>query len=160
MGGRGLFNNMLEKIKKLLPFGLGVLLVVSLAGSYYFYSQLQSFKKSSDIVAAKELREVIASVSRLIRLPEDEEPILATVTDPEKLKDQPFFAKSKAGDKVLVYSKTEKAYLYDPVADILVDVGFVSTAGTGDAKSGTAAVKTQNTSTPVVPLVPTAPNKK
>ena len=47
---------------------------------------------------------------------------MATVSNPERLRDQPFFAQAKAGDKVLVYSIAKKVYLYDPANDIIVNV--------------------------------------
>ena len=76
-----------------------VLLVAALGSSGYFYNQLRELKKSPDAVAQAELSETIARVSRLIKLPEGETPVLATVSDPEKLKDQPFFANAKSGDR-------------------------------------------------------------
>jgi len=66
-------------------------------------------------------------VGRIIVLPNDEEPTVATVTDPEKLRDQVFFANAKAGDKVLIYTKARKAYLYDPIAGKLVEVAPITT---------------------------------
>ena len=102
---------------------LVILLVAAIGSAGYFYNQLRELRKTPDAVAQADLKETVARVSRLIRLPDGETPVLATVSDPEKLKDQPFFAKARAGDKVLVYSKAQKAYLYDPEADILIDVG-------------------------------------
>ena len=55
---------------------------------------------------------VLENVSKLVILPPDEQPTIATVADLDKLKDQPFFAKAEVGDKVLVYTKGKKAILY------------------------------------------------
>ena len=55
-------------------------------------------------------------------LPEDEEPSVATVADPEQLAGQPFFSKAKKGDKVLIYTNAQKAILYDPVAKKIIDI--------------------------------------
>ncbi len=69
-----------------------------------------------------EITDIVARVGELIVLPEGEEPTIATVTDPEKLRDQVFFANAKEGDVVLIYTGAQKAYLYDPKADKLVEV--------------------------------------
>jgi len=97
-----------------------------LAGAgYYYYRQATDLKKNpqkQQAVLQEEAKSLVADVSRLIVLPQDEEPTIATVSDPEKLKDQPFFANAKAGDKVLIYSKAKKAILYDPQNDKIVEV--------------------------------------
>ena len=44
--------------------------------------------------AQKELESLIAEIGRIIELPSGESPTLATVTDLEQVKEQPFFCKS------------------------------------------------------------------
>lgn len=106
---------------------LFLLLALSAAGAAaYFYTQVQDFKRNPQAVAQKEAQELIERVSRLIVLPEGETPTIATVTDPEALKDQPFFAKAKKGDKVLLYTNARKAILYDPVAGKILEVAPVN----------------------------------
>jgi len=51
---------------------------------------------------------------------------LATVTDKEKVKDQPFFARAENGDKVLIYANSKKAYLFRPVANRVIDMTTLS----------------------------------
>ncbi len=75
----------------------------------------------------KEASDLVAEVGKLILLPKDEVPTIATVTDPSKLADQAFFANAKAGDKVLLYTKARKAYLYDPIARRLIEVAPITT---------------------------------
>jgi hypothetical protein len=66
---------------------------------------------------------VIQDVGKLIELPQNEEPTIATVTDPEALKTEAFFKDAKVGDKLLVYSKSKKAILYRPDTHTIVAVG-------------------------------------
>jgi hypothetical protein len=101
-----------------------LLLVAASGAAFYFYREAQNMKVAAD--TESERNELIALVGKHIVLPSDEVPTIATVSDPERLKDQPFFAKAKAGDKALIYTGARKAYLYDPVADRLVDVAPVS----------------------------------
>ncbi len=77
-------------------------------------------------VAKSEQKKLIEQVEKLMVLPSDEEPTVATVTDPEKLKDQPFFSTAKAGDKVLIYANARKAILFDPTANKIIDVSPIN----------------------------------
>lgn len=77
--------------------------------------------------AAVEVGNIVEEVGALIMLPDGETPTVATVTEPEKLKDQAFFAHAKVGDKVLLYTIAKKAYLYDPLAKKLIEVAPITT---------------------------------
>jgi len=73
---------------------------------------------SMDLSEADRLK---AEVARLVALP-NEEPVIATVTDPSLLTGQTFFATAKAGDKVLIFTESKKAILYDPTAKKILEV--------------------------------------
>lgn len=73
-----------------------------------------------------EVEVLVEKVGEHMFLPYGEIPSLATVTEPEKLKGQSFFENAKEGDKVLIYSKSQKAILYDPNADKIVNIAPVS----------------------------------
>jgi hypothetical protein len=51
---------------------------------------------------------------------------VATVSDPEKLKEQPFFTQAKKGDKLLIYAKARKAILYDPAINKIIEVSTLN----------------------------------
>lgn len=113
-----------------------VLAIVAASASGYFYYQYTKAQKQLRVKtqvsitkeAQDETKKLIEEVGKLIELPKDEEPTIATVTDTEKLKDQPFFQKAKAGDKVLIYPKAQKSILYDPKNKRIVEAGFFTTA--------------------------------
>ena len=70
----------------------------------------------------QEVEDILVKVGKLIVLPEGEVPELATVQDAEALAaEQAFFEGTVDGDKLLVYS--QKALIYSPSRDILVNVG-------------------------------------
>lgn len=106
------------------PFNrfLFALLLAFIGLGFYFYSQNSALRGGSEVARRKEAEELVAIVGKLIILPTGEVPTVATVTDPEKLKDQSFFAKAKTGDKVLMYQIAKKAYLYDVVANRILEV--------------------------------------
>jgi len=108
--------------KKALLAVVTILFVASLATAAYFWKQLDDFKNNPQKVAQVEVDKVVSKVGQLMVLPEGEQPTVATVTDPDKLKDQPFFARAKKGDRVLIYTNARKAILYDEVANKIVEI--------------------------------------
>lgn len=105
---------------------LVVLLVLTGGGLAYYVLGGTNNKVASE----NELKEVVEKVGKLMVLPEGETPTLATVADPEKLKDQKFFINAKTGDKVLIYANSQKAILYNPASNKIVEVAPVN-LGTG-----------------------------
>ncbi len=103
-----------------------ILIVGAGYGAYWYMTSDTQESGSSETEtaqnAALETQDIISRVGKLIVLPEGEEPTIATVTDPEKLQEQAFFARAKVGDKVLIYTQARKAYLFDPQANILLEV--------------------------------------
>lgn len=108
---------------------LALALVGVSGAALYFYQQANVPKQDPTVAAQQEVATTVAKVGKLIALPEGEVPTVATVSDPEKLRDQPFFAKAKAGDKVLLYTNAKMVYLYDPVLNKILEVAPVN-AGT------------------------------
>ena len=105
---------------------LVILAVVAIGAAAYFYAQLNQLRQNPQQVAQEEVKSLVIKVGKLIVLPEGEEPTVATVTDPELLKDQPFFANAKTGDKVLIYTNARKAILYNPEENKIIEVAPVS----------------------------------
>lgn len=103
-----------------------------LIGLFFYYKPviMQKFTSNPKFEVQKEAEDLVKKVSKFILLPEGELPTIATVSDFEKLKDQPFFEKSQNGDKVLIYPQAKKAYLYRPSTDRLIDVTIVNVNST------------------------------
>lgn len=121
----GIMNKSLFSTRNII-IALIVLLVLTGGGlAYYMLGG-----PNSQAVAQDELKDVVAKVGKLMVLPEGETPTLATVADPEKLKDQKFFVNAKTGDKVLIYANSQKAILYSPSLNKIVEVAPVN-LGTG-----------------------------
>lgn len=126
-----------DKMQKIIIAVLVGLVVVLIGLTYYFRDQFQTIKKDPQKITQQETQSLVEKISRLMVVPEGEDPIIATVMDPELLKDQPFFAKAKKGDRVLIYSKARRAILYDPAADKILEVAPINTEGAPDVTLST-----------------------
>jgi Flp pilus assembly protein CpaB len=106
--------------KAVIIISIVALLALGLAG--YLYYQLGILKQNPQAITQQETEELVAKVSKLIVLPVDEVPTIATVSDPEALKDQAFFAQAEKGDKVLIYAQAKKAILYSVTLNKILEI--------------------------------------
>jgi hypothetical protein len=104
--------------------------LLTTAYSYNLYQQtnqeLMDLKKNPNKVAQQEAKDLVARVGALVALPTGEEPTIATVTDINKLKNQAFFKNAQNGDKVLLYAKALKAYLYSVSMNKILEVAPIT----------------------------------
>ena len=124
------------KNTKVLFLALVATLVVALALAIFSFIQYRGnqkiqkqLKKNQNTVSPSQ--QVIEQVGKLMVLPGNETPTVATVTDLEKLKGQVFFAKAQIGDKVLIYTQAKKAILYNPASNKIVEVAPLNLDNTG-----------------------------
>ena len=106
-------------LRKIAVFVILVMIITAaisgVTAGFYYYSKYQSaiIPPFNTDTASREAETLVAKIGKLIHLPDNEEPTIATVSDMEKLKDKPFFKDAKVGDKVLLYPKAKRAVLYD-----------------------------------------------
>lgn len=100
--------------------------------------------------AQAEVNTIIAKVNKLMVLP-DETPTVATVTDVNAVKDQPFFAQAQNGDRVLIYQKASEAILYRESENKIIKIGAINF----NQATASATPEVQTTSTPKAKLTPT-----
>jgi len=127
---------------------LSILLVVAVAGLAALSQKYFSLKKElavfQDPVAQQvkikaETEDLVKKVGQLMVLPEGE-PTIATVVDSQTLaKEQVFIKDAKNGDKVLIYK--DKAIIYNPAENRIVNVGPVLSSGDSLATQQTAPVE-------------------
>jgi hypothetical protein len=107
----------------------------------YFYWRLSGNTQPNP---SAEVKRVVAQVGRLMVLPQGEDPTLATVVDPDKLKSQPFFANAQKGDRVLIYTGAKKAILYNPTLNKIVEVAPITIGNPPAAAAPSPAPTTPN----------------
>jgi hypothetical protein len=111
-----------------------VLIVVLLATSIYFGYQYYLLSQDPEQAAQAEVKRLVSEVSRLVILPEGENPTIATVSDPEALQAQPFFSGSLKDDKVLIYTKAQKAILYRPSIGKIIQIAPINIGNTASSQ--------------------------
>lgn len=122
---------------KLIILILGAVALVSIVINVLLCVDIRKLKADPQYQARQEVTRLVERVGRLMSLP-NEEPTVATVTDLEKLKDQPFFLNAKNGDKVLIFSAARKAVLYDPTANKIIEVAPLNNSETSSTDSATS----------------------
>lgn len=96
----------------------------------YAHTKNQLEKLSNPKTATESAtQQLVDSVGKLVQLPANETPTIATVNDAAKLKNQAFFANAQDGDKVLIYSKSGRAVLYRPSTNRVIEYSTVNLSG-------------------------------
>lgn len=136
-----------EKYKKWVVLVVAVLIVVGFGTAFYFYKKYEAIKANpnaeTQAAAQAEVSGLVGQVGKLMVLPTDETPTVATVADASKVKDQKFFTNAENGDKLLAYTKAMEAILYRPSSNKIISVAPIvinnttSTASTATASSST-----------------------
>lgn len=120
------------KTKKIAIIIVSIVIVSVLGYMGYQYSllrneviRLRSSPQASQEAIKEEIKKLVDQVSKLIAVP-DETPTVATVSDSEKLKPNPFFQNAQNGDKVLIFTGAKKAIIYRPNDNKIIEVGPLS----------------------------------
>lgn len=127
-----------------------VLLAIAAVPSFFFYSKYQKAQdalKNPQKAVQEETKALVAKVGQLIELPSGEEPTVATIQDKNKLKDQPFFAKAENGDKVLIYTKAQKAILYRPSINKIIEFAPINLGANSSAAQSVKVALLNGTTT-------------
>lgn len=116
----------MEKKSVIISFIILILLAVggSGAGIYYYFQYQTLVRRTNDPNIV--VKELIAKVSKLMELPTGEQPTVATVTNPDLIKSQPFFAKAKKGNRVILYPTARLAILFDEQTNKIVNFGSIN----------------------------------
>ena len=78
------------------------------------FAYRQYLENTPAIIYAHKLQSMTQQVNKVVPLPKDEQPLVATVTDVTILPKEKFFSYAANGDKILMYRKHKLAVLYRP----------------------------------------------
>lgn len=130
-----------------------VVLIVIMMGAVIAFLAIQSQKTAKELKQLKEgqvsaspndeTKQLLDEVSKILVLPQNETPTIATVSDLSKLAGQPFFEAAAVGDKVIIYSTSKKAILYRPSEKKVINIAPL----TLDAGQQSAPVDNNNNNT-------------
>lgn len=143
-----------------LILALILVALIGLGSAGYFYYQLGKTQgyfwskkgpQASQKAEQEAVGQLVKEVGKLIDLPANETPTVATVTDVNKIKSEPFFQNAKNGYKVLIYQNAKKVILYDPSGKKIVNVGPFSLGANQATPSAQTRIALRNgTSTPAM----------
>jgi hypothetical protein len=118
---------------------LAVILLISISVYFFLqYQHSQALLKNPAEAAKSENKDIAKKIALLVDVPSDEEPTVAVVSDVEKLRNQPFFAKAENNDRVIFYPSTKRAILYRPNTGKIIEMSPVNVDQ--QAKTDTAPV--------------------
>lgn len=125
--------------RRLLATAIFLVVVVAAIVFGFKYHNVQNraneLSSNPQAAAVAAVTQVTNEVGKLVALPANETPTLATVNDVTKLKGQTFFANAQNGDKVLIYTQAKIAVLYRPSIDKVINIAPLN-IGNGTATTG------------------------
>jgi hypothetical protein len=118
-----------NKIKPKRKFIKLILLIISyavVAGVVWIYSsKMQQSPTYQQEQAQKQVKTLVEKVGKLVVLPESETPQVAVIQDVDSLKKtQEFFIDAQNGDRILVYPKARKAFIYRESSNKIINVAL------------------------------------
>lgn len=132
------------KVTRILIIAVFILCFATAGYFFYQYQKVQQQLANPTLFAQSETQKLLDKLSKIIELPENETPTVATISDRERLQNQPFFAKAKNGDKLIIYTNAKKAIIFDPLANKIIDVAPVN-IGTASATPSASISPNQQT---------------
>ncbi len=105
---------------------LVILTVFGLYGTVHYYRKYKALTADPNAEAQKMTQAFVATLGKLMELPKDETPTVATISDKEKLTGQAFFTNAENGDILFAYTNAMKAILYRPTTNKIINVAPIS----------------------------------
>lgn len=119
--------------RALKKIGIAVIIILALLGAARIF-HWWNWGLSAQEIQQREVVSLVQKVGKLMILPHGETPVVATVTNAQLLKQsQPFYQDAQNGDVLMIYSQAQRAILYRPGTDMIINVGPIYVNKTGSA---------------------------
>lgn len=103
------------------------ILVIALIATAFFVGRHTVYQTHPELSNLEQATLILNKVGKLIELPQNEYPQMATIEDADSVRDaQPFLINAQNGDILIVYASAQTALLYRPSTNKLIAVGPVS----------------------------------
>jgi len=140
---------------KFLTVSIVLIIICAMTSSIvFFYLYRKEAQKSK--APKDDSVQILKDVGKLMDLPLDETPTIATVQDKTKLENQPLLKKAENGDRIIIYTNAKKAILYRPSTKKIIDVVPINTVSPAPTESLTPVQNTPAAASPSALLSPTA----
>lgn len=96
--------------------------IIAIIAGVFIYSRSS---KTVPTPPPTETEGIVSKVGKHVVLP-DENPTLGTITDLDKIKGQNFFIHAKLDDRVLIFPQAQRAVLYRPDTDRVIEIASVT----------------------------------
>jgi len=117
---------------------LVIILLASIAGNMYLYGR---YKKAENANPDIQTQKIVNELKSITALP-DETPSVLTVVDKSKLTDSAIAKNAENGDKILLFQKAGKVYIYRPSSHKLVNILNLSGKAGNPSQTQTPATGT------------------
>jgi len=131
-----------------------VLLVIALGGFGYYFQKYNAVAKNPAAESAqkaeeakKKTEEVVSQISKLIMVTDSTNAVLATIADKSKLSGQKFFDLAENGDELVLFPNMQKAVIYRPSVNKIIDVGPFNPNAQASSTPATTTKATSKTTT-------------
>lgn len=109
-----------------LFIALGLIVVFAGVLGFMRYSNGYWAWASEEVRQSVLVENAVAAAGKLMLLPDNEEPLIATILDVEALKaEQAFYSNAQNGDQLLIFGNSLRAVIYSPERNMIVNVGPV-----------------------------------
>lgn len=91
-----------------------------------------------------DISSIVNMIRQSVEIPSNETPTVATVTDQDKVRSQPFFASAQTGDKIVVFAQAKKAVLFRPSSGKIINIITLSDNRSAEPKSASASAQSES----------------
>ncbi len=111
--------------KKAVILTLVLLFILLIGLMIYSENKFNRFLENPQVFLDKNADQTVKKLGKILQIP-DEKPTVATIIDETKIKDQPFLAQAKKGDKLLIFHQAKIVVLFREAELKIINTGVLT----------------------------------